>query len=277
MDKFCLNWNGCDANMRECLRHLREDKRLSDVTLVSDDGQHIQGHKIILSAGSNFFADIFMKSNHNNMLVYLKGISSYKLEPVIDFIYNGEVFITQEQLKVFIETGKELQVKGLEGELMGVAENTAHNQIYHKEREQRYDDYEDKKAFTDTGDKDYDTVANNYDTLARIDEGNLQVNANNELRQQINEIIEKNEGVWVCKICGKTASRNSGIRKHAEIHLEGMVHTCHICSKTFQNRNCLNTHISDIHSKSFSCDICGKTGMNRMSYRNHKQGCNASV
>merc|ERR1719508_521625 len=93
-----------------------EDKRLFDVTLVTDDGQHIQAHKIILSAGSHFFSDIFMKSNHSNMLVYLKGISSDKLEPVIDFIYNGEVFITQEQLEVFIETGNELLVKGLEGE-----------------------------------------------------------------------------------------------------------------------------------------------------------------
>ena len=44
-------------------------------------------------------------------------MTSDKLEPVIDFIYNGEVFITQEQLGAFIETGKELQVKGLEREL----------------------------------------------------------------------------------------------------------------------------------------------------------------
>merc|ERR1719209_599159 len=133
MDKFCLNWNGYDANIREHFKKLREDQRLFDVTLVTDDGQHIQAHKIILSAGSDFFSDIFMKSNHSNMLVYLKGISSDKLEPLIDFIYNGEVFITQEQVKVFIETGKELLVKGLEGEMTGMEENTNENPIYHKE------------------------------------------------------------------------------------------------------------------------------------------------
>ena len=114
MDKWCMKWNEFDTNIRQYLRILREDQRLFDVTLVTDDGQHIQAHKIILSAGSNFFSDIFMKSNHSNMLVYLKGISSDKLDPVIDFIYNGEAFITQEQLKVFIETGKEYQLKGLE-------------------------------------------------------------------------------------------------------------------------------------------------------------------
>merc|ERR1712179_244939 len=183
--------------------------RLSDVTLVTDDGQHIQAHKIILSLGSNFFADIFMKSNHSNMLVYLKGISSDKLELVIDFIYSEEVFITQEQLKVFIETGKEFQVKGLEGELMGIVENSAENPFYHKENDQKYNSYEDEITFTGTVDRNYDHVAN-------IDERNLQLRTNDELSQQISEMIEKNEGVWIYKICGKTAYKNGDIRKHAE-------------------------------------------------------------
>ena len=115
MDKYDLKWNAFEENVRKYFRKLREDKRLFDVTLATDDGHHIQAHKVILSAGSHFFSDIFEKSNHTNMLVYLKGISSEKLEQVLDFIYNGEVSINQEEIMVFIETGKELQVKGLEG------------------------------------------------------------------------------------------------------------------------------------------------------------------
>jgi len=258
MDKFCLNWNGYDANIRESFRKIRENQRLSDVTLVTDDGQHIQAHKIILSAGSNFFNDIFMKSNHSNMLVYLKGISSDKLEPVIDFIYNGETFITQEQLKMFIETGEELQVKGLKGELTGVDENKIKITKKPHEYEQNYDNYDTEKVFTDSPE------------VAKMNEANLQ-STNAELSLQINEIIEKNEGVWGCKICGKTATKNSNIRNHAEMHIEGMSHTCHICSKTFTNRPCLSKHVSDIHSELFSCDICGKTGMARIAYRYHKR------
>ena len=48
-----MKWNEFDTNIREYLRILREDQRLFDVTLVTDDGQHIQAHKVILSAGSN--------------------------------------------------------------------------------------------------------------------------------------------------------------------------------------------------------------------------------
>ena len=78
-----MKWNEFDTNIREYLRILREDQRLFDVTLVTDDGQHIQAHKIILSAGSNFFSDIFLKSNQTNMVIYLKGI-----------VFNWNVFWT---------------------------------------------------------------------------------------------------------------------------------------------------------------------------------------
>ena len=69
MDKWCMKWNEFSTNITEYFRILREDKRLFDVTLVTDDGQHIQAHKIILSAGSHFFSDIFLKSNQTNMLI----------------------------------------------------------------------------------------------------------------------------------------------------------------------------------------------------------------
>ena len=133
MDKFCLNWNAFDANIRQYFKKIRETKNLFDVTLVTDDGQYIQAHKIILAAGSHFFNDIFMKSNHSDMLVYLKGISSDKIEHVIDFIYNGETFLAQEDLNAFIETGEELKIKGLEGELTGSVENMDEQQNAHKD------------------------------------------------------------------------------------------------------------------------------------------------
>merc|ERR1712179_299029 len=116
-----------DKNIREYLRDLREDQRLCDVTLVTDDGKHIHAHKVILSSGSNFFRDVFLKSNHSNMLIYLKGTNSADLENVIDFIYNGEACIGEENLKQFIETGKELQIKGLVEDLMEFCKNLTGN------------------------------------------------------------------------------------------------------------------------------------------------------
>merc|ERR1712179_55178 len=239
LDKFCLNWNGYDANIKESFRKLREGQGLFDVTLVTDDGQEIQAHKIILSAGSNFFSDIFIKNNHSNMLVYLKGISRDKVEPVIDFIYTGEVFIAQDKLKVFIETGKDLQIKGLEGEVTGISENMSEMPINPQEKELGHDDHENGKV----------TTGSTKNTVAKMDEGKSQLRKNNELDLQIDEMIDMIEGVWRCKICGKTTSTNQKIRRHAEIHIEGMSHACHICNKTFTTRNNLTTHIYRNHSR----------------------------
>ena len=101
MEKCCLKWSEFGANVVESFRRLRKEQRLFDVTLVSDDGHHIKAHKMILSAGSDFFSDIFMKSDHNNLLIYLKGISSAQLEHIIEFLYNGEANICQEEINLF--------------------------------------------------------------------------------------------------------------------------------------------------------------------------------
>merc|ERR1712098_337575 len=120
-DKFSLRWNDFDENFKKSYRELREKDLLSDVTLATDDGQYIHAHKIILSTGSHFFNDIFAKTNNqNNMLIYLKGIKGFELEPVLDFLYYGEASISHEDLKVFLEIGKELMVKGMDGDTTSI-------------------------------------------------------------------------------------------------------------------------------------------------------------
>jgi ribosomal protein L37AE/L43A len=103
-----------------------------------------------------------------------------------------------------------------------------------------------------------------------MDEGNSHLDTNNEILVQLEQMIEKNEGLWKCKVCGKTAANKTNLKHHAETHIEGVSHACHICSKTFPTRLYLRQHISGIHSELFSCDICGKSGMNRGAYRMHK-------
>ena len=115
-----MKWNEFDTSIREYFKIIREDQRLLDVILVTDDSQHIQAHRMILSAGSQFFNNIFLKNNQVNLLIYLKGINSVQLELLLEFIYNGEVSVGKEDLKEFLETGKELQLMGFEDDVSGV-------------------------------------------------------------------------------------------------------------------------------------------------------------
>ena len=151
---------------------------------------------------------------------------------------------------MFIETGKEMQVKGLEGELTGVVENPLDISTNPKEKQKRYDDCEDENVFIGLHD------------VAKMNEGNLKI-TNNELSLQENEMMEK------MKVRGDIIRKK--VLEHAERQIEVLSHACHICSKTFSNRRGLSSHISDTHSELFSCDLCEKTGMSRQAYSHHKR------
>ena len=97
----------------------------------------------------------------------------------------------------------------------------------------------------------------------------LNIKINNDIDFQVEQMIEKSNGVWNCKVCRKTTNQRTNIRQHAETHIEGMSHACHICAKTHANRHSLRSHMSDIHTD-YSCNICGMSGMKRSTYQKHK-------
>ena len=112
-EKFCLKWNDFEKNISTSFRDLRSDRQLFDVTLACED-EHLQAHKVILSACSSFFRSILVRSsNHTNLLLYLKGISSKDMESVLNFMYHGEVSVAQDDLNGFLQVAEDLKVKGL--------------------------------------------------------------------------------------------------------------------------------------------------------------------
>ena len=114
-EKFCLRWNDFETNISSAFRDLRNENDLFDVTIACED-DNIQAHKVILSACSSFFKRVLKRTrNHQNMLLYLKGVSRQNMESVLDFMYYGEISISQDDLNSFLQVAEDLQVKG-EGE-----------------------------------------------------------------------------------------------------------------------------------------------------------------
>ena len=111
-EKFCLCWNDFESNISTAFQELREDKDFFDVTLACDDDQ-IQGHKVILSACSPFFRSILRRNRHEHPLLYLKGVKYADLVSVLNFMYNGEVNVAQEELNSFLAVAEDLKIKGL--------------------------------------------------------------------------------------------------------------------------------------------------------------------
>ena len=111
-EKFCLRWNDFESNISVAFRELREEKDFFDVTLACDDNQ-VQAHKVILSACSPWFRNVLRKNPHQHPLLYLKGVKYQELISVINFMYQGEVNVAQEELNSFLAVAEDLRVKGL--------------------------------------------------------------------------------------------------------------------------------------------------------------------
>ena len=95
-EKLCLQWNNFKENINSAFGKLRDDKEFTDVTLVCENGQQIEAHKVILASSSPFFEKILHKSKHPHPLIYLKGFWSKDFASILDFLYFGEANIFQE-------------------------------------------------------------------------------------------------------------------------------------------------------------------------------------
>ena len=116
-EKFCLKWNDFHSNVSQSFGKLRNEDYLHDVTLVSDDHSQISAHKLVLSASSEYFKNIFKNSNKPNShpLVCLNETNSNDLKNIMDYIYNGEVQIFQDNLDRFLSIAQRLKLEGLIG------------------------------------------------------------------------------------------------------------------------------------------------------------------
>ena len=113
-EKLCLQWNDFRENVSSAFGDLRQDKEFTDVTLVCEDGQQVEAHKVVLVASSPFFLNILKRNKHPHPLIYIRGVSSNNLMAMVDFLYHGEANADQENLDSFLVLAEEFQLKGLQ-------------------------------------------------------------------------------------------------------------------------------------------------------------------
>lgn len=91
---------------------LLNTQTLVDVTLAAE-GKHLQAHKVVLSACSTYFQALFVDNPSRHPIVILKDVTFADLRTMVDFMYYGEVNVTEEQLPQVLDTAKLLKIKGL--------------------------------------------------------------------------------------------------------------------------------------------------------------------
>ncbi|XP_042880170.1 protein bric-a-brac 1-like isoform X5 [Penaeus japonicus] len=111
-DQFLLKWNNHQNNFVEVFSFLRTQDAFVDVTLACD-GKTFSAHKVVLSACSPYFQTLFQTNPCKHPIVFLKDVKGQELEALIEFIYKGEVSVSQSELASLISTAENLKIKGL--------------------------------------------------------------------------------------------------------------------------------------------------------------------
>ena len=117
-EQLCLTQGSLEAHISSSMKELLSEKKLPDVTLVSDDVtlvsddlKQIQAHRIVLAASSPVLKNLLLSNHHTQQVLVVAGVGQQELKAFIDFLYLGEVHIDSDRLSYFTELCKNLKMK----------------------------------------------------------------------------------------------------------------------------------------------------------------------
>ena len=248
-EKLCLKWNDFQGNVISSFGQLRGDRDFTDVTLTCEDVQ-FEAHKLILSTCSPFFRTLLKRVNkQQHPLLYMRGMKARDLEAVLDFIYQGETNIFQDDLDGFLLIAEELQLKGLVGGEEGpltaskdpqmkkaktLLENVNKPQVKEtKSDEPNHTQFENSGALVSTG-----IQGKPLGTPIAIDK---------EVARMVDEMIVKQENFWTCTVCQFKSRKISHLKEHMETHIEGLEYPCNNCGKIMRTSAAFRIHFKKFH------------------------------
>ena len=124
-----IRWNNFPVTVSSSLEALRNNGDLVDTSLFCEGHRFLvsclsfflilkeldlvcdfQAHRVVLSATSNYFKQIFREISTPNVAIVLSGLKFEDIDAILTFIYSGEVSLCEPQLASFLKTAETLQV-----------------------------------------------------------------------------------------------------------------------------------------------------------------------
>ena len=242
-EQFCLKWSEFNSNASKEFCLFRNEDFLQDVTLVAEDNTQIGAHKLVLSSCSDYFKNIFRNNKHSHPLLCLEGLTSEDIKRLLDYIYDGELKIFQEDVDHFLAIAQRFKLKGLHRDAQSLKPKVPSPEIEITPPSQTI-----KHEPTDLS----KTNSHSSEVAKSKSDGQLLSLSEDEKRhldERINQLLEKGQdGKFQCTLCGKLFKTKQQCQYHIEAkHLEGILLPCHLCEKTFRSRNSLANHKTKQH------------------------------
>lgn len=111
-EQFSLCWNNFHNNLSSGFNSLLQDEDLVDVTLAAE-GKYLKAHKAVLSVCSSYFKELFRVNPCKHPIVILQDVNYEVLKNLLQFMYQGEVNVSQNEIPGFMKVAETLKVKGL--------------------------------------------------------------------------------------------------------------------------------------------------------------------
>ena len=112
--RFCVRWNSYKSNLQTAFPKLLTSEHFVDVTLACEK-QFIKCHKIVLSACSVYFEKLLINNPCQHPIIFMKDVEFWEIKALVEFMYKGEVNVSQNQLDSLLKSAESLQIRGLSG------------------------------------------------------------------------------------------------------------------------------------------------------------------
>ena len=252
-EKVSLKWNDFQETLTSSFALLRNDKEFTNVTLVCEDGEQIEAHKVVLVASSPFFMELLKRNKHTHPMVYMRGVKSHEIQAILDFIYCGEANVFEVNLEAFLALAEDLKLKGLTEQKL--RNNGSESMKSHDPKTDKSKTYFEDESYMSTITRKFQHDSDSLisqDSLAaqskqtttsiELDQPDVQVKSMMEDSGNMILVGKAPRKAMICKVCGKEGEFGN-IKRHIESnHISGGTHPCDVCGKISRFRHGLSQH-----------------------------------
>ena len=271
-----LTRNDFEESGSKALSDLCRTSEVSDVTLVSEDGQLTSVHKVIISQGSNYFKKLFSRSPEDNKIVVNSSFSDLCL--IVRFLYTGKCEVKLDNLQYFLALTKQLQIKGLSSEASETKE-TVPNDIIASTNTEEDDEKESIQTRTNVQELMLNiqpimstsvlipNISHHHDGGIGIKNETCQSKGTNN---KSDNITKRN----FCHDCKKELSSENSFKLHMQRHTGERPFLCLKCNMGFSSFEDLRIHTMAHNStdyKPFECLQCNLKFRIKRTLKRHKK------